>query len=105
MSDFPTIEPDADDWDWMEIVWFDTVRELEGYEYAFDNYGPLFRRPELCALEDDMGGLRAFVDAHDEAREAWAEEIGWDRYSDLGNTHRDAHRAESAKRREEGGSS
>lgn|SRR5690606_12808384 len=103
MSEFPTITADANDWDWMEIVTFDNAVESEGFEYAFDHYGPLFRRPELRAIENDMGKLRDFWRAHVEAVEAWGESIGWDAYGELYEAHLDKHHEESARRRAESG--
>ncbi|MER7126680.1 hypothetical protein [Micrococcus luteus] len=101
MSTLPTIPPDPSDWDWMEIVVFDAAIEHDGYEYAFDHYTPLFRRPELRALAADMGGLRAFMRAHDDAREAWFDELGWEAYGKLYDAHLKEHQQELDRRRTE----
>lgn len=99
MNEFPIIKPDADDWDWREIVGFyEAVQSESDFEYAFENYGPLFRRPELRPLEDDAEALEEFMDAHEDARDAWWMKLGYRRYGELYNGHLDAHSAEKERR-------
>lgn len=100
MTGLPTITPNTDDWDWGEIAVFEAAIQSEGFEYAFDNYKPLFRRPELQAIEGDMGKLRGFMDAHRAALEAWEDEVGYEAYDKFYDAHLSKHREESARRRE-----
>lgn len=100
MTALPTIKPDTDTWDWGEIVVFEAAIHSEGFEYAFDNYKPLFRRPELHAIEGDMGKLRDFMDAHRALLEAWEDEVGWEAYDKFYDDHLEQHRKEIARRQE-----
>lgn len=98
------VEPDPapltpdDGYDFMELVLFQAKEENEGFAYAFEQYGPVFRRPDLQVLENDYRGFEAFCAEHADAIDQW-----WDDHeddgSDLYDAHLDAHNKEHHRRR------
>jgi hypothetical protein len=76
------------DYDWMELVAFDSKVGSEGFTYAYENYPPAFESAELQQVADDMGAFRRFCLEHDDAVEAWWREHDEDG-ADLHNAHID----------------
>lgn len=94
MSAFPTITPD-DGYDFLELVIFDSKVLNDSFAYAFEHYGPRFRRAELRPLETDFQAFETFYNAHTDAVDAW-----WDAHDDDGDTLFDQHLAEHDKESE-----
>jgi hypothetical protein len=77
------------DYDFLEFECFVSKVDSEGFTYAYENYSPDFESPEMQALADDMGALRAFYREHAGLIEEWWNTVGGERACDLHNAHID----------------
>jgi hypothetical protein len=80
------------DYDFLEFEGFVSKVENEGFTYAAENYGPEFEDPELQAIAEDLGKLRAFYLEHEAKVDAWYETVGGERACDIHNAHVDEER-------------
>ncbi|MFH9812538.1 hypothetical protein ACH4NO_18320 [Streptomyces olivaceus] len=88
---------DWSDYDFLEFECFVSKVHIEGFTYAAENYGPEFETPELQAIADDLGALRALYVENEPKVDAWYEQVGGERACDLHNAHID----EERRRRED----
>jgi hypothetical protein len=91
-----TIPTAFTEYDWLELIAFDSKVNREGYGCAADNYAPRFETPEMQAVAADGRQLKFLYDRQQPAIDAW-----WDTEPngvDLVNAHID----EERKRRENG---
>ncbi|QBJ94461.1 hypothetical protein D0Z67_29265 (plasmid) [Streptomyces seoulensis] len=83
---------DWSDYDFLEFEGFVSKVENEGFTYAAEEYSPKFESPELQAIANDFGKLRAFYLEHEPKIDAWYQQVGPERACDLHNAHVDEER-------------
>lgn len=83
---------DLSDYDWLEFEGFTSKVDSEGFTYAYENYGPEFEAPDMQALADDMGKLRAYYRENAHLVEEWWAAVGGERGCELHNAHVDESR-------------
>ncbi|MGV9268124.1 hypothetical protein ACWDRR_26065 [Kitasatospora sp. NPDC003701] len=89
MTDTGIDNPSAlSDFDFMELVAFDSKVDREGFSYAYENYPPRFESPELQEVAKDLTSMRSFYGDHDHLVDQWWETVGG-RGCDLHNAHID----------------
>lgn len=91
-----TADTSFSDYDWMELVAFDSKVGSEGFTYAYENYPPAFESTALQQVADDMGAFRKFFLEHEVAVEAW-----WREHDEDGADLHNAHTDERSRRDEE----
>ena len=82
------------EFDWMELIAFDSKANREGFTYTYEEYGPRFESAELRTLAEDMGAFRRFYRSQSAAIESW-----WQAHREDGCDLHNAHCAEADRRR------
>lgn len=95
MTQPATTDTNFSDYDWMELVAFDSKVQSEGFTYAYENYPAVFESAELRRIADDMGAFRKFFLDHEDAVEAW-----WNEHDEDGGDLHNAHIDERQRREE-----
>lgn len=76
------------EYDWLELVAFDSKVSSEGYTYAFEEYAPRFEDPVMKSVAADSYQLKHLHDRQKAAIDAWWDSEG-DNAVDLLNDHVD----------------
>lgn len=84
------------DYDFLEFEGFVCKVDSEGFAYAYDNYSPNFEDPDMQAIADDMGKLRAFYRENVGVVEEWWATVGGENACELHNAHVDEERRREA---------
>lgn len=80
------------DYDFLELAAFDAKADMEGFEYAWENYAPTFEDPDLEAWAGSYDRLNALHTLHGAAlAEFWETDDAHERHN--------AHLTEAAQRR------
>lgn len=66
-----TIPTAFTEYDWLELIAFDSKVNSEGYSYAAENYAPRFETPEMQAVAADGCQLKFLYDSQRPSIDAW----------------------------------